>query len=158
MGRIDNNLKIRGFRLELGEIEAALRKYPSVKQSVVLIRKDVGVNPKIVAYLIHEPNIVREIERDLIKSQVLGYLEQELPYYMIPDALVFLTELPLNPNGKLERKSLPKPEMKTKAFIPPRNGLEQKIAAIWQEILQLEKISVNDNFLSWGKILYPQLE
>lgn len=149
LGRIDNELKIRGFRLELGEIEAALNKYPSVKQSVVLIRKDVGVNPKIVAYLIHEPNIVRD-ERDLFKSQVLGYLEQELPYYMIPDALVFLTELPLNPNGKLDRKSLPKPEMKAKPFIPPRNDLEQKIAAIWQEILQLEKIGVNDNFFELG--------
>ncbi|MGD1920588.1 MAG: amino acid adenylation domain-containing protein [Pleurocapsa sp.] len=150
LGRIDNNIKVRGFRIELGEINAVLKQCSLVKQAVTLIRDDIGLDSKIVAYLIPEQNIVQEINRDSIKSQVISYLEKELPYYMIPNRFVFLTELPLNSNGKLDRKSLPKPAIKTKTFIPPRNDLEQKIAVIWQEVLQLKSISVNDNFFELG--------
>ncbi|MEM8718478.1 MAG: amino acid adenylation domain-containing protein [Cyanobacteria bacterium P01_G01_bin.39] len=149
LGRSDRNIKVRGFRIELEEIEAILNKYPSVKQSTVLIREDWGVHSQIVAYLIHKPNVVPEKDLDVIRSIIIDYLKQELPYYMIPDALVFLAELPLNPNGKLDYKSLPQSQIKT-AFIAPRNDLEQKIATIWQEVLQLEKVSVNDNFFELG--------
>lgn len=149
LGRIDNNIKVRGFRIELGEIEAVLRHHTFIKQNVVVIRDDLAASPQIVAYLTIDRNLVREIKHDLMSDKIRDYLESELPYYMIPNAFVFLEELPLNINGKLERKSLPKPKIKTK-IIAPRNNLEKRIAVIWEEVLQIEKVSIEDNFFELG--------
>ena len=150
LGRIDRNIKVRGFRIELGEIEAVLKQYPLVKQSVVVIREDTAVNPQIVAYLTININLVRENKQDITLAKIRDYLESELPYYMIPNAFIFLEQFPLNFSGKLNLKSLPKPQIKIKTFIEPRNNLEKQIAAIWQDILQIEKISIEDNFFELG--------
>lgn len=134
----------------MGEIEAVLERHPAIEKSVVIIRDDLTVNQQIVAYLIGDRNAIDSSNRDLIESKLRRYLELELPYYMIPNAFIFLKEFPLNINGKLERKALPKPELQTKTFIAPRNDLEVQIAAIWQNILQLDKVSINDNFFDLG--------
>lgn len=150
LGRIDNNIKVRGFRIELGEIETVLEQHSAVQQSVVIIREDIGINPRIIAYLTENQNKIRKISRDEIIEKLRDYLQSELPYYMIPDAFILLDNFPLNSNGKLDRQALPKPKIEAKTFIPPRNSLEGKIAVIWQNILQLEKVSIEDNFFALG--------
>ncbi|MEM9276116.1 MAG: amino acid adenylation domain-containing protein, partial [Cyanobacteria bacterium P01_F01_bin.143] len=150
LGRIDNNVKVRGFRIELGEIETVLEQYPVVKKAIAIIRDDLSVNPQIIAYITGNKNLIQGIKQELIEAKLRRYLESELPYYMIPNSFVFVEDFPLTTNGKLDRKALPKPEIKTKTFVTPRSDLEIKIAAIWQEVLQIDKVSVEDNFFDLG--------
>ncbi|MEL7409587.1 MAG: amino acid adenylation domain-containing protein, partial [Cyanobacteria bacterium J06558_2] len=150
LGRIDNNVKIRGFRIDLAEIEIVLTEFSAIKQSVAIVRNDLGINPRIVAYCTGDRQLIKGISLNIIESKLRQHLQSKLPYYMVPDNFVFLEELPLNPNGKLDRKALPKPQIKAKTFISPRNDLEQNIAHIWQEILQLDRISIDDNFFELG--------
>jgi amino acid adenylation domain-containing protein len=147
LGRTDNQVKIRGFRIELGEIEALLDQHPGVRQSVVSVWEEEG-NKRLVAYIV--PNKQQQPS----VSDLRSFLAEKRPEYMVPGAFVFLKALPLMPNGKVNRQSLPAPNQArpelAETFIAPRNEVEQTLATIWQEMLQVEKVGINDNFFELG--------
>ncbi|MEK5321778.1 amino acid adenylation domain-containing protein [Paenibacillus sp. FSL L8-0644] len=148
IGRIDNQAKIRGYRIETGEIESQLLRVEGVREAVVLVRSDANGQKALCAY--YTPDTGAE----LAVNDLRGALAQELPGYMIPSYFVELERLPLTPNGKIDRKALPAPEGEAGSgteYIAPRNELETKLAAIWQEVLGLAKeIGVHDNFFDIG--------
>jgi len=148
LGRIDHQVKIRGFRVELGEIENQLLTHGKVKEAIVMVRKD-NNDKYLCAYIVAKPGEINPI----VESQLREYLSDRLPDYMVPSYFTQLDSIPLNPNGKVDRKALPEPEMKTgENYIAPRNELEEKLVDLWSEILNVEKekISINDNFFHLG--------
>ncbi|WP_434547967.1 amino acid adenylation domain-containing protein, partial [Pseudomonas qingdaonensis] len=142
LGRLDNQVKVRGFRIELGEIESRLRQQPGVTDAVVVAR-ETGAGKQLIGY------VVADDAGDL-GERLRGALQVELPDYMVPAQILALAAFPLNPNGKLDRKALPDPDFKARAFIAPRNALEQGLAAIWQQVLEVEQVGVTDNFFELG--------
>ncbi len=148
LGRIDQQVKIRGFRIELGEIEAALNRHPSVRESVVLVREDAPGEKRLVAYLAHESGSAITVD-DLRR-----FLQQKLPDYMTPAAFVTLDALPLTSNGKIDRRALPAPEQSrpelSEVFVAPRNPVEELLAGIWADVLEVERVGVHDNFFDLG--------
>ncbi len=143
--RIDQQIKIRGFRIELGEIETVLKNQPEVKD-VTVIAKHSGNENRIIAYIIPENS------GKFDESQIKLKLKNKLPDYMVPAALVSLEKFPLTSNGKIDRKSLPDPEQgqSGQTFVKPGSDLERKLASIWQEVLQVEQIGINDSFFDLG--------
>ena len=144
LGRIDFQLKIRGFRIEPGEIEAALRALPGVGEAVVVAREDVPGSRRLVAYLTGDGVEVEELR---------AALGRRLPEYMVPAAFLVLPALPLLPNGKVDRKSLPAPEApaaEAERYVAPRGGAEAALAAIWAELLGVERVGAHDNFFALG--------
>ena len=148
LGRRDAQVKIRGFRIELGEIEAALNAHPMVRQSAVITREARPGDVRIIAYV-----VVNDGE-DLTVSEVRRYLRASLPDYMIPSFAMTLQALPLTANGKLDRGALPDPFRSANGDEavdePPAPGMEQRLAEIWREALQVDKISAGDNFFNLG--------
>jgi amino acid adenylation domain-containing protein len=147
IGRNDAQVKIRGFRIELGEIEAKLGHCAGVREAVVIAREDVAGDKRLVAYLVAEDGIALQV------ADLRAALLSQLPEYMVPAAFVQLEMLPLTSNGKLDRKALPAPEttaLITRAYEAPRNGLEQTVAALWQELLGVERVGRYDNFFELG--------
>ncbi|MCU0532550.1 MAG: amino acid adenylation domain-containing protein [Hydrococcus sp. Prado102] len=148
LGRIDHQVKIRGFRVELGEIETFLSQHPNVRESVVVVRQEEAGNSQIVAYIVAETQPVPSI------SELRNFLKEKLPDHMLPSAFVMLESLPLTPSGKVDRNALPKPdnirpELET-AYVLPRNEIERAIVDIWQKILKVEKVGIQDNFFDLG--------
>ncbi len=148
LGRIDYQVKIRGNRIELGEIEALLQQHPQVRETVVVARKDTINNFHLIAYLVNRENAKPSVE------ELRGFLKQKLPEYMLPSTFVMLDDLPLTANGKIDRRALPvaesvRPELAA-SFQPPQSEMEQHIAKIWQEVLRLDKVGINDNFFDLG--------
>jgi amino acid adenylation domain-containing protein len=148
ISRIDNQVKIRGYRIELGEIEVVLATHPAVRQNAVIVREDLPGDKRLVAYLVSD-------EQDhLAVKDLRDFLSQTLPSYMIPSAFVMLAAMPLTPNGKIDRRSLPVPtidrSLSITSFVEPRNQLEESIAQIWQQVLGIDQISVHDNFFELG--------
>ena len=147
LGRTDHQVKIRGFRIELGEIEAALRDQAGVDQTVVIAREDTPGDKRLVAYVVS--GSTAPSAADLRKA-----LKQRLPDYMIPAAFVNLDRLPLSPNGKIDRKALPAPELDEftleSDYIAPRNEVEEKLGQIWAEVLGLAKVGIHDDFFELG--------
>lgn len=146
IGRIDNQVKVRGFRVELGEIEAALLQYDAVREAVVVARKDSG-DKHLVAYLVpRNGNLRTEAARE--------FLQTRLPDYMMPSVFVALEALPLSPMGKVDRRALPAPaEIKRqseKAFAPPVDELELKLTRIWEQVLRVNPIGTDENFFELG--------
>jgi amino acid adenylation domain-containing protein len=141
-GRIDFQVKVRGFRIEPGEIEAALRRAPGVAECAVVAREDEAGDRRLVAY------VVGGAEAAALRA----HLRQSLPEYMVPSAFVALEALPLTPNGKLDRKALPAPELASpdRAYVAPRRPLETALAAIWAEVLGVERVGVKENFFDLG--------
>ncbi|WP_122764595.1 non-ribosomal peptide synthetase [Pseudomonas viridiflava] len=149
VGRIDHQVKIRGYRIELGEIEARLHEQPQVRDAAVGVQE--GVNGKhLVGYLVAADETLNPSERlDRIKQ----HLRAELPEYMVPLHWLWLDRLPLNANGKLDRKALPELEigqLHSQDYLAPRNELETTLAAIWAEVLKVERVGVEDNFFELG--------
>jgi non-ribosomal peptide synthase protein (TIGR01720 family) len=148
MGRVDDQVKIRGFRVELGEIEAAISQHPQVRENVVIAWEDENSRKRLVAYLI----LNQESESTI--SEIRSYLKQNLPDYMIPANFVPLNHLPMTPNGKVDRKSLPAPDLtrseQDNQFTAPRNQIEQTLTQIWSDLLKVEKIGIDDNFFELG--------
>lgn len=148
LGRIDHQVKVRGFRIELGEIEFSLEQHPDVKQAVVIVREDEPGVRRLVAYIVPEampgPNA----------ADLKNFLKAKLPEYMIPAVFMNLEAMPLTPNAKIDRKALPKPEITRAelegAFVAPRNEAEEKLAAIWKQLLGIDRVGVNDNFFELG--------
>jgi amino acid adenylation domain-containing protein len=146
LGRIDNQVKIRGFRIELGEIEARLLAHPAVTEAVVTAREDAPGDKRLAAYFVTESPVKATDLRD--------YLKQTLPDYMIPAAFVELDEMPLTPNGKIDRKALPAPSSaiaeSDRAFVAHRDDVESRLVKIWETILNVNPISVKDDFFELG--------
>ncbi|NOQ28404.1 MAG: amino acid adenylation domain-containing protein [Bacteroidales bacterium] len=144
LGRIDHQVKIRGFRIELGEIENAILKHENIKDSVIIDIEENG-EKYLCAYLVKEEEFNEE--------EIRSYLSVSLPDYMIPSYFVELDKIPLNSNGKVNRKALPLPEIKAgNDYVAPSNETEEKLAQIWSEVLNIEKeeISTTANFFSIG--------
>ena len=147
MGRSDHQVKIRGYRIELGEIETALIKHEAVQAAAVLAREDNPGDKRLVAYLVTTEN--QKLDVEALQSLLL----ETLPAFMMPTAFVFLDELPITSNGKLNRDALPKPDGRSslaESFIAPRNDLESMIGDIWKAILKLDQVGIHSNFFSIG--------
>ncbi|MCL5261004.1 MAG: amino acid adenylation domain-containing protein, partial [Gammaproteobacteria bacterium] len=148
IGRNDFQVKIRGFRIELGEIESAISKIKGIKQVTVQAREKAtaaGINKYLVAYYIKDKEA--KVTADLINKEII----KTLPEYMVPQTFVELKSFPLTVNGKLDRKALPDPEHKLETtYTPPTSELEAKLCVIWQEVLGLEKVGINDDFFRLG--------
>ena len=145
LGRIDHQVKIRGFRIELGEIEIQLLKHGFIKEAVVVAREDKSGSKNLCAYIVSEG--------ELTVGEMREYLSRELPEYMIPSYFIQLDKMPLNANGKVDRKALPQPDgsIKTgKEYEAPRNRLEEELVTIWKDLLQVDGIGINDNFFELG--------
>jgi amino acid adenylation domain-containing protein/thioester reductase-like protein len=163
LGRDDHQVKVRGYRIELGDIESALEQYPAVKQAVVIARDDdqqgadrvpktsanLGQNKQLAGYL------VLHKDADPTPTDTLrAFLREKLPEYMIPAAFVILDTVPLTPNGKIDRKSLPatsqsRPELNA-TYVAPRTPLEEQLAEICADLLGLDKVGIYDNFFDLG--------
>ncbi|MEO0687672.1 MAG: non-ribosomal peptide synthetase, partial [Cyanobacteria bacterium J06649_11] len=144
LGRIDYQVKLRGFRIELGEIESILIQYPGIKQALVTLYKN-NDDEKLIAYLI--------TSSEIYQSNLRQFLQDKLPVYMIPSNYMMLEEFPLTPNRKIDHKSLPLPDNirpELDNFVIPKTRIEQEIAQIWQEVLQIDKIGIHDNFFDLG--------
>jgi acyl-coenzyme A synthetase/AMP-(fatty) acid ligase/acyl carrier protein len=148
LGRTDDQIKIRGFRIEPVEIEKAICRHPSVLEAILVAREDKPERKRLVAYVVSQDD-----SRPAIRD-ILGLLKQELPDYMIPSAFVFLDALPLSPNGKIDRNALPAPGNARPdigvPFVAPRTPLEEELAEIWKEVLSLDSVGIDDNFLDLG--------
>jgi acyl carrier protein len=152
LGRIDHQVKIRGFRVELGEIESRLLNYPWIKEVVVLVREEKNGDKYICAYFVSDS--------EYRISELRESLSKELPDYMIPSYFVQMEKIPLTSNGKIDRKALPKPELKVgESYTAPRNEIEKKLVGLWSEVLdkdalhtsQLQSsIGIDDNFFQLG--------
>jgi len=146
LGRLDYQVKIRGQRIELGEIEATLDQHAGVGQSVVLAREDAPGDQRLVAYVVPR-------EQAPSSAELKEHLLRTLPQYMVPSAFVFLETLPLTSSGKVDRKALPAPDSDRQlkdAYVAPRTDCELNLAGIWQQILRIEKVGVDDNFFDLG--------
>ncbi|TJZ63962.1 non-ribosomal peptide synthetase [Chitiniphilus eburneus] len=143
LGRIDHQLKIRGFRIELGEIEAQLLAQPQVREAVVLAR-DGAAGLELVAYM--SPQHGQSPDAAMLR----GALAQVLPDYMVPARFVVLDALPLNANGKVDRKALPEPGAVERVYAPPQGDVEPVLAAIWAEVLGLARVGRDDHFFELG--------
>jgi amino acid adenylation domain-containing protein len=145
LGRTDFQVKVRGYRIEPGEIEARLREHPGVREAVVLAREDTPGDRRLVAYVVGEAAVGAEALR--------AHLGETLPAYMVPAAYVRLETLPLTPNGKLDRAALPAPEADAygvQAYEAPEGKVEQALAEIWAELLGVERVGRGDNFFMLG--------
>lgn len=147
LGRIDDQVQLRGMRIELGEIEAVLSQHSAVRTTVVIAREDVPGDQRLVAYVVHNHG------QELMFSELRSFLRAKLPEYMVPSAFVLLSALPLNPNGKVNRRALPAPDptkQKPQSIVAPRDLLEDQLKEIWQEVLGIETIGIKDNFFDLG--------
>jgi amino acid adenylation domain-containing protein/thioester reductase-like protein/non-ribosomal peptide synthase protein (TIGR01720 family) len=150
LGRIDHQVKIRGYRIELGEIEARLLAHPGVKEAAVLAWEDHPGDKRLVAYLVLRDGIE---DREHLQESVRDDLRAALPVYMVPSAFVFMESFPLSPNGKLDRGALPAPDAQlqlVRQYVAPRNRTEEILAAIWAEVLKVERVGIYDNFFELG--------
>ena len=144
LGRLDHQVKLRGLRIELGEIEARLAEQPAVREAVVVVLD----GKQLVAYVVLQDPATR----DDWQAALLSQLQLGLPLYMVPSHWVRLERLPLSPNGKLERKALPRPDLNTaqQGFVAPASEVEQRLAEIWQQVLGVARVGVDDNFFALG--------
>ncbi|MEL6136176.1 MAG: amino acid adenylation domain-containing protein [Cyanobacteria bacterium J06626_23] len=147
LGRIDNQTKIRGFRVELGEVERILQTHPQVKTSVAVVREDASGNQRLVAYGVP----IAGLPEKATSSEVRQFVAETLPQYMVPSVFMWLPALPLTPNGKVDTKSLPEPvAVSYQARVAPRSETEQAIAQIFAQTLSAESIGIYDDFFELG--------
>nr|WP_279610664.1 non-ribosomal peptide synthetase [Burkholderia gladioli] len=147
LGRIDTQVKIRGFRIELGEIEAALSALPGVREALVMAREDEPGEKRLVAYF-----VVDDAEAASDTAALRAGLSRTLPDFMLPAAFVALERFPLTANGKIDRKALPRPAQTVDAeqYVAPRTSIEERLAAIWAQVLHLDRVGIHDNFFAVG--------
>jgi thioesterase domain-containing protein/acyl carrier protein len=150
LGRLDQQLKLRGFRIEPGEIESVLGQHPDVHDCVVTPRDEPAGGPVLVAYVVPRAASTN----GSFASEIRNHLRARLPEYMVPSAFVVLAALPLSPNGKLDRRALPPPEGNfaedEAAFVAPRTPVEEALARQWRELLGIERVGLQDNFFELG--------
>jgi amino acid adenylation domain-containing protein len=167
VGRADHQVKLRGFRIEPGEIEAALRSHPALRDAAVVLSPGpaAGGDPRLVAYTVRAPAAempgsgeVEEVEKATVEgaasAELRAFLRERLPEFMVPSLFVDLPALPLTPAGKVDRRALPAPEAlrpdRTSTYEAPRTALERTIAGIWRELLGVEAVGLHDNFFDLG--------
>ena len=147
LGRIDHQIKLRGFRIELDEIETVLDRHPGITQSVALVREDTPGDRRLVAYVVSANGAAAV-------SEWKDALREGLPYYMIPSAIVSLDEFPVTPNGKIDRKRLPRPGQESleqdQEYRAPSDEVERALAELWGRVLNLTEVSVRANFFELG--------
>jgi acyl carrier protein len=148
LGRLDNQVKVKGYRMELEEIEAVLRQCPGVASAVVLAREDSSGDQELVAY------VVNDASKQASVKNILQFLHERMPNYMVPSSYVLLESMPVTTHGKIDRKALPPPKRidaeTEENFVPPRTPVEELLAGIWAELLNLERVSIHDNFFDLG--------
>ena len=150
IGRIDHQVKLRGHRIELTEIEVALKQHVAVRDAVVVMRRSGHGNKHLTAYIIADS----DLPEPKMAGELKSLLKQSLPDYMVPSYFLFLEEFPLTPNGKIDRRGLPvppetRPELE-EAHIAPRDDLETRLARIWERVLEVQSVGVRDNFFELG--------
>jgi len=149
IGRTDNQVKVRGFRIELGEIEVALTQHPDLAEAVVIAREDTPGDKRLVAYLVTGSPGMKPSE-----AKWRTFLKTKLPDYMVPSAFVCLAAMPLTPNGKVDRRALPAPDIssltKQAGSISPRNLIELQLTQVWADVLNVASVGVTDNFFALG--------
>jgi amino acid adenylation domain-containing protein len=157
LGRLDHQIKIRGFRVELGEIEATLAAYPGVRAAVVVLDRANAGDPRLIAYLAcAEPSA-------LSAEEVRGFVKERLPHYMVPAILVGMTEVPMSSSGKIDRGRLPAPSagntLRSGTHLAARTACEARMTEVWKRVLKLDQISVHENFFDLGghSLLLPVL-
>jgi len=148
LGRVDHQVKLRGYRVELGEVEAVLQDQAGVRQVVAVVREDGPGDTRLIAYLVVDPH------RPPTVSQLRRQLAARLPDYMVPSTFMLLDSLPLTPNGKVDRRALPvpgpgRPDLE-QAYMAPRTPLELFLARLWCEVLKLDRVGIYDNFFDLG--------
>jgi amino acid adenylation domain-containing protein len=147
LGRSDDQVKVRGYRVELGEIESLLERHAGVREAAVLAREDRQGGVRLVAYVVAEAGVAPDAE------ELRRYLQAWLPEYMLPTAFVALEQMPLAPHGKIDRHALPTPELAGPhlvSYVPPRTALETQVAAIWADVLGCQRVGIHDNFFELG--------
>ncbi|MHA6940169.1 non-ribosomal peptide synthetase, partial [Ralstonia pseudosolanacearum] len=147
LGRSDDQVKLRGFRVELGEIGASLARCDGVREAAVLAREDAPGEPRLVAYYVAEPGAAVEA------SALRRHMQAQLPEHMVPAAYVRLEHLPLTPNGKLDRRALPAPAADAYArrrYVAPQGDVETMLAELWQDLLGVERVGRHDDFFELG--------
>jgi amino acid adenylation domain-containing protein len=152
VGRVDHQVKIRGFRIELGEIESRLQQCPGIREAVVLALPLNG-SLQLVAYLVADQDVLDGVAgQSAFRQQVRASLQARLPDYMVPGHLLLLAELPLTPSGKLDRKALPAPDMDQLQvdYRAPQSDIEQALAQIWADVLQVPRVGLDDHFFELG--------
>jgi acyl-CoA synthetase (AMP-forming)/AMP-acid ligase II/acyl carrier protein len=174
LGRIDDQVKIRGFRIELGEIESTLSTHGDVAQAVVVAREDEPGNKQLVAYIVLREQVCSSLEKALfftssakeecavltgenipvLTEDLRNNLALTLPDYMIPSFFVYLDKIPLTSNGKIDRKTLPAPDLSLRQvgdeYVAPTSQIEIELSSIWSEVLRIEHIGIHDNFFKLG--------
>ena len=145
LGRNDHQIKIRGFRVEPGEIEVALTGEPEIRQAVVILREDPGQGKKLVAYLVAEPDQTIDV------AELPARMAKRLPGHMVPSAFVVLEKIPLNVNGKTDRHALPQPKQQShQGMVRPRTKTERQLAELWCDLLGLKEVGIHDSFFELG--------
>ncbi|WP_394425976.1 non-ribosomal peptide synthetase [Streptomyces sp. SGAir0957] len=151
IARTDFQVKVRGFRIELGEIEHALDGHPSVARAAVVVRENHDGDKRIVAYVVPEPDATGQGGGSAeLLAELTEHLRRRLPEYMVPAAVIPLDEIPLNPNGKLDRAALPAEDTAAPQGRGPRNSHEEKLCALYAELLDRENIGIDDDFFALG--------
>ena len=148
LGRADGQVKIRGFRIELGEIEHVLAEHPAIREAVVVAREDSRADKRVIAYVTAQP------QSQANPGELESYLKDKLPDFMLPSAIVPLEKFPLTPGGKVDRRALPAPESgrltSAASYEAPRDPVEETLAAIWREVLGLDRVGIHDDFFRLG--------
>jgi acyl carrier protein len=148
IGRKDEQVKVRGFRIETGEIESALIQHESIVDAVVVVREDADGDKRLIGYFVQDP------QQKIALKELREYLKQQMPLHMVPSVLMPLDALPLTANGKINRQALPAPDLSRsdieELFVAPRTPLEQALTDIWSEVLQIEQVGIHDNFFALG--------
>ncbi|HEX6715490.1 MAG TPA: condensation domain-containing protein [Pyrinomonadaceae bacterium] len=148
LGRNDEQVKVRGYRIELAEIEAVLREQPQVQEAAIVVREDASNEKRLVAYVVPRPGPAPRV------SELRNFLKQKLPIHSIPASIVLLDEFPLTASGKLDRQALPAFELSPREleteYVAPRTPLEERVVSIWSDLLHVEKIGIHDDFFELG--------
>jgi amino acid adenylation domain-containing protein len=147
LGRADHQIKLRGFRIEPGEVEAVLAQHSDVREALVMAREDIPEQKRLVAY------VVPHHAQTALHEELRSFAQERLPEYMVPSLFVMLERFPLTPNGKIDRGALPVPTTRSglaESFVAPRTSIEQLLAQMWSELLQIDQISVYDNLFALG--------
>lgn len=148
LGRKDKQVKIHGFRIEIGEIEAHIRSFAPIQDATVLTVQRSNGESELVAYAVP---VADARDRHILNTELREYLKSRLPSYMVPAAVILMDKLPLTPNGKLDRSALPEPAWDAATgFLAPRTDLERALAEIWMDVLGLQRVGIEDNFFALG--------
>jgi len=157
LGRLDHQVKIRGYRIELGEIEAVINQHEIIDKALVMAKKDQGKTknaPQIITWVIPKKSVDWELDREKLRQ----YLKERLPEYFIPSVIIFLEQFPLTPNGKIDRRALMaietgeevKEQKSNQLYTPPSSEIEKVLTEAWKNLLEIEEVSIHDNFFSIG--------